>query len=614
MHSGGGCYGYANASDTKTTQAQTDSLLAELTQQIVLGFPGPAFVAGDFNQTPGILHDIQTWADEMFGIPPGPTCQYTTRKDFVFLSPQLQSLMKSCLNNHDKFPDHSTLVGMLSLPSKAMPIAHWKKAVAIDYSVVGADKIASEPCPPFEDKSDPTEQYASICEAFEHHVHRVRTQNSQTGLNKGQRGRGQTLSRTFIQPRLAKLKPGRPGDVNPDVNSWSLLHCRWVTQCRRLDNYVKHVRKSNASPTAIEQRASLWRAIRQAAGFNGDFSTWWQSQAMTNPNMLPWMPVSPPALDIAIHIQTNFSQYLTSLEKDIMSKRIAQAQHSRRQDVNRVFKYVRKPTPVPVHMLVAKAKATITEIVDEGSVIVDDSSPIQHASTLETRTGPMHVLHVEEQQVWFTSPHQLQVGDDLAIVDMRGQDHEIHAAFLEEWTKRWDRHRHLEPGHWDEILSLTRSLLQFPDMKLRPITLQRWKAAVRSKKASSATGLDSLSRLDLLAFPDSLHEKIIQLLSHAEATGEWPRQLVSGSVHALQKTPQAESVQDYRPITIMPLCYRIYSSLRAREILQHLQHHVPPTLLGNIPGRHAASLWWTMQHRIEMALQDSRSMGPRPIL
>ena len=410
------CYGYANAADSKATQAQTDSLLEELTNQIVIGFPGPAFVAGDFNQTPGILQevdkwesrgwrDIQTWANELFGIIPGPTCQQTTRKDFVYLSPQLQSLMRSCMNSHDKFPDHSTLVGMLSYPSKPLPVAHWKTSAAIDYSVVSPAQIASEECPSFEDHQDPTEQFKAICAAFEDHVHRVRTKHSQTGLHKSQRGRGQTLQRTFTKPRVATIKPGRPGDFTPEVNSWSLLHCRWVTQCRRLDNYVKHVRKANPSSTAIEQRVSLWRSIRIAAGFTGDFSSWWQTQAASNPNLLTWLPTNPPALDVADHIRTTFSKFVAELEQDMISKRVAQAKFTRRKDVNRVFRDVRKPMPVPVHMLVAKAKATVTEIVDEGSVIVDNSDPIQHAATLESRAGSMHVIHIEERQVWFTSPH-----------------------------------------------------------------------------------------------------------------------------------------------------------------------------------------------------------------
>lgn len=80
---GGVCYGYAHAPDSKVTQEMTDQLLSELTARIVVGFTGPAFVAGDLNQTLGVLaetckweargwREIQTWANEQFGIAQGP--------------------------------------------------------------------------------------------------------------------------------------------------------------------------------------------------------------------------------------------------------------------------------------------------------------------------------------------------------------------------------------------------------------------------------------------------------------------------------------------------------------------------------------------------------------
>lgn len=53
-------------------------------------------------------------------------------------------------------------------------------------------------------------------------------------------------------------------------------------------------------------------------------------------------------------------------------------------------------------------------------------------------------------------------------------------------------------------------------------------------------------------------------------------------------------VSQYRPITIMPCAYRIYTTLRSREVLRHLARVTPPTLLGNIPGKQATTLWWPL--------------------
>ena len=43
----GVCYGYAQSRDTRATQAMTDQLLAELPNQIVIGFQRHAVIAGD---------------------------------------------------------------------------------------------------------------------------------------------------------------------------------------------------------------------------------------------------------------------------------------------------------------------------------------------------------------------------------------------------------------------------------------------------------------------------------------------------------------------------------------------------------------------------------------
>ena len=613
---GGVCYGFAHAADSKATQEMTDQLLAQLTMQIVESFPGPAFIAGDFNQTPGVLaeplrweakgwRDIQTWAEEHWGIVPGPTCCQVSRKDFVYLSPELQQLIVSCINSFDRFPDHSTLVGLLRFPSKPVPVARWPKPNPIDYKDISAKVVAETPCQPAPVCDNSTSQYAAICRTFEDHVSRVRAQRGGKSLIPAQQGRGQTLERTFCKPQQSALKAGRQGEFQPQVNSWSVTHCRWVTQCRRLQHYVKHLRKASTTPNAAEHRAAVWRAIVLASGFPGGFHNWWLQQAARDPAIYPWVPHVPPDLELAQHIAQVFQAQVEVYESRLIAKRVAMAKANRALDINRVFKDVRKPMPVPVTMLVAKAVAHVIEIVDEGSVIVDNSDSIQNASVLETRVGPKNIIHIEEGQVWFSSTHNLVVGDTVAEVNLQGQIHEIHDEFIREWVKRWDRHGHLAPDHWDEVLSLTQSLLHYPVMDLQPITLDRWKQAIKAKKFKSATGPDAVTRQDLLAFPDSLHLQLIQLFQVAESTGQWPKQLLQGAIHSLEKTPQAQTVNDYRPITVMPFAYRVYTTLRSREVLRHLKKHVPPTLLGNIPGRQATSLWWSMQHRIEMALQSN---------
>ena len=328
--------------------------------------------------------DIQTWAKEQWGILPGPTCCQVSRKDYVDISPGLQSLLKSCSNTFDKFPDHSTLVGLFDFPSKPAPIARWPKPQSIDYAELALADIAKIPCPPAPTFADPTHQYAAICTAFEAHVSRVRCRYGLKGVHQSQCGRGQTLERTFHKPQIVAVKTGRMGDYQPTVHTWTLTQCRWVTQCRRLQHYVKHLRKNSCTSTAMEHRVAIWRSIVCAAGFPRGFEHWWSQQVALDASLYPCFPSSPPSLELAQHIAQVFSQQLA-----VIAKRIATAKANRAKDVNRVFRDVRKPMPVPVSMLVAKSVAHVIEVVDEGSVVVDNSDAIQTASVLETMSSTL---------------------------------------------------------------------------------------------------------------------------------------------------------------------------------------------------------------------------------
>ena len=84
--------------------------------------------------------------------------------------------------------------------------------------------------------------------------------------------------------------------------------------------------------------------------------------------------------------------------------------------------------------------------------------------------------------------------------------------------------------------------------------------------------------------------------------------MITGFVVALEKTPNAATVNQYRPITVFSLCYRVWSSIRAKQILLHLQPFAPTTCTGNLPGRHAAQVWYGVMQEIELAQMNKGSL------
>ena len=186
---------------------------------------------------------------------------------------------------------------------------------------------------------------------------------------------------------------------------------------------------------------------------------------------------------------------------------------------------------------------------------------------------------------------------------------DLFAKFNDEWTARWDRHQQVEDEKWDPIVQFAQLALPRPaPMEYHPITYTEWMACLKAKSKKSATGPDGVSRQDLLHLPRQATECILQILADVEQGKAWPRQLTVGLVAALEKVPNAATTNKFRPITILPIVYRVWGSIRAKQILRHLQPLAPDTCSGNVPGRQAADIWYQIMTAIETAQYSLKSL------
>ena len=81
------------------------------------------------------------------------------------------------------------------------------------------------------------------------------------------------------------------------------------------------------------------------------------------------------------------------------------------------------------------------------------------------------------------------------------------------------------------------------------------------QEGTSAVGLDTVARRDLMAFPDALQQQLLDICEVAETKGIWP---LTGSVLILTKVTNAEAVGQYSPITVMPF-YMLCLYLNAKQ-------------------------------------------------
>eukprot|EP00435_Cladocopium_sp_Y103_P027033 s874_g6.t1 len=615
---GGVAYGFAHQSTSSSTKELTNDLLCQLTQQVVANQHGLAFVAGDWNQHFEDLReprrweawgwkDVQQLAFERWNITPTNTCKQTSRKDFLYLSPQLQKLVVSVTNTWDQFSDHSILSAVMQYPANPPRVAIWAKPRPIKYQ----DKQEIQAIRESDDfklpqETDASDQYAAIFASFENLVTQVKKARGQQGLLPSQKGRGATRERHFQTKKVSPLKASRHGEETPGYAGINLRYKRWFTQYRRLVSYVNHVRHDRVESSAYEHKLKLWRAILHAPGFPPKFASWWPHRVTAQAQGLWFVPLNPPNFAVAAQLLQQFHTELKHCESELNQQRIQYHKTRYEQDANHIFRDVRRPGAQPVQVLIAKEQATVQAVPSPVEIVTAEPLPaVSHA--WQSTQGQHVVKQASDHVTEFQQPHGLVPGDVICSHEMLGATEEIHAAFAKEWTQRWDKHLHLPANHWEEINKYIDMALPTMPMQYNPITLDSWKQVVRSKKSRSAIGMDGVSKQDLEAMPDSFHSEIIKLLMQAESSGIWPQQALHGAIHSLAKRENAETTGDYRPITILPIIYRCWSSLRAAEVLRHVEKLAPPTMLGNLPGRSSPAVWYHLQSLIERCLYDGDS-------
>lgn len=221
---------------------------------------------------------------------------------------------------------------------------------------------------------------------------------------------------------------------------------------------------------------------------------------------------------------------------------------------------------------------------------------------------PLYVEVMQEGQLWFTEPHSLVVGQLLHQSTPIAELNKLFDMFGAEWRKRWGRHRDIPDSHWSTLIDFAKAALHPHPMPSTEIDEQRWLQAVKSKPQKAATGMDGVARLDLLRLHHEHNQQMLSVIQTTEQTGQWPQQMCHGAVHSLRKTENASSVDAFRPITVLPVPYRTWASIRGRELLKHLGQLVPGTLCGNVAHRSAGDMWYSIQLSVEQALVDDRSL------
>ena len=600
--SGGIVYGEPDSQRYPNRLVHNEALLQAVVSSVCFLSKGPRFVAGDWNVQLGSLpvfatlhaagfRDLQTLAEERWGIPPLPTCKNRTRCDFCFVSPELQQLLLHVEVIDDIWPDHAVVKGHFSRLRNIVPRSIWKKPAPFPWPVtfdVPADQW-------IQSHDSVSAKYQELWEAAE------KSAAVQVPFSVPQKsfGRAQTRKVSSAHARGSPpLKVGRRGEFQPHFHGCSLRHAQWVRQVRRLQAYCRCVQ---ASPEVTLHAARVWSSIRASTGFHAGFSSWWvQCEHKVHGSPLT-LPIFPPPEDIALRIFETVAIAVRHLEAQLCSASVQYARMRRAQKPHLVFRDVQQSGPAPVDYLIRARRAQVVEVrPDECCVVVDVPTQWAPDRPICCEGCSLSVIHAEHDALWLDDLSFVSVGSNIIQVQSEGTKAELEALFCAEWRRRWDRHKDVPHSRRTVILDFARQYLprgSFSWPSLTPSTLRQ---AILAKKPTAAPGLDGVTLSDLHRMPSSVLSNFCAMFAEAERTGQWPRQLVQGKVACLAKIPQPESVLDFRPITIFGLLYRVWGSYHARHGIRALDPLLPDSLFGSRPACFAGQVWsqllWAIEH------------------
>lgn len=612
-------YGLPTGPTHPKATSRTNSLLQEAIRR-VLCMDGPRVLGGDFNHDIDELSalevlyahhwiEIQDLLHLQQGVAPRPTCKMKTRRDFLFISPELIPLFRGATVEYSHWIDHASLIAHFQGDASDLVRTPWPIPRPIPWEQLQSVPPGAPCSMDFENGCD--QVYRQFWAQVEQHWV-DETGGSAVRLSSNSLGRAFRRKPLKVVGTVKPIAKGRKGEVVPQFFGISFWHKHWFRQLRRLQSYVRLAKVATLAPSHVEHRASLWHAILNAPGFQPNFSDWWEHRDLKE-GFEPAIPLDPPTFDFAKFCFEAFEKEVREVEAHLKTQHRGHAAHTKEQAMAQLYKSVKDEAPVQVDALVSSRQAII-ETVDPVSVTVDCAIELDRAVEWD-ETKPIHVAGVPletnmitSDKIYLSSSQEVHPGQTVTQNLSCGKLDVIFETFIEHWSKLWVRHSKVPRSQWDTILDFARAKLGFRKLPPLDLCLPLLSATAKSKKKTAAVGLDGVRRSDILGLSSNQMVGLQHIYQHAHTN--WPQQTVEGVVKSLAKVVRPTSVSEFRPITVFSFTYRLWSSAQSRYWLQQLEPYLDRMLHGSRAGHQAAMLWRQVMEEVEWAyLQGGELCG-----
>lgn len=406
-------YGYPEGKTHPHAHAQTE-LMLDFAFQHLQQIPGPRFMCGDWNFCLDALAvtaqlrsvgwvEIQDLNHTHFGEPVKPTCKQVTRKDFLWISPELALSFRQLHHCDTTFADHAVLVAEFA--GGPMHVEHfpWPCPKPVPWAQTPALPAVVPFCAPH----DPTDQYAALWAQKE----ALAKTALQSEWLPSMGGRGQQTKPLRVVGRQAPLRQGKRHEVQPTFFGFSALHAKQFRQLRRLQNYCRWVDNKKHGTNDPVHGFGLWTSILKASGFSPSFSAWWHERTFVSPLDPVDIPCLCPPSDVAHQIYEAVLAEVRMFESRLNLAKAAYRRTQHEQDCTLVFREVAKSPAAPVETLIHSASALVLSVdVEECAVVLDQPMDFKQDHPVWIAGQLSSVIHADHDKLWLEDVDQISEG------------------------------------------------------------------------------------------------------------------------------------------------------------------------------------------------------------
>ena len=105
--------------------------------------------------------------------------------------------------------------------------------------------------------------------------------------------------------------------------------------------------------------------------------------------------------------------------------------------------------------------------------------------------------------------------------------------------------------------------------------------------------------------PVSWYDGLARILTAVEDTGVWPDGLLDAYIAMIPKTDGDATARGQRPLSVLPVVYRIWASTRMGQLGEWFRSCVPDSVFSAGSGRGSVEAWYTSAFDIEEVLSGA---------